>query len=198
MSKNRGTALMRALGLALAGLACVPAAALAQSAPMMHVDRTMNYTVALDVGPLQPIVSSMDAMHGQMGEVSASGGMMGMEADSGMAVNHQLGIRVTDGSNNPVMDLTPVVRITDKATGESRDVPEVLGLYGASMGPTDFHYGQNVYLPAGTYTIRVLAGPSDTAEFRDVVVMDQAMVDMGMSHDMSSGMNHDMSGSSGN
>jgi hypothetical protein len=138
----------------------------------------------------------MDAMHGQMGEVSAGAGMMAESMDSGMAVNHHLDIRVTDSSDNPVMDLTPMIRVTDKVTGESRDLPELMGLYGASMGPADFHYGQNVYLPPGTYTIRVLAGPADTAQFRDVVVMDEAMADMGMSHDMGTshdmGMSHDM------
>jgi hypothetical protein len=38
------------------------------------------------------------------------------------------------------------------------------------MNADDFHYGQNVFLPDGTYQITVLLGPADTAQFRDVVV----------------------------
>jgi hypothetical protein len=44
------------------------------------------------------------------------------------------------------------------------------------MNGADFHYGQNVFLPDGTYQITVLLGPADTALFRDVVVVSSPMM----------------------
>src|SRR5205823_2817619 len=90
------------------------------------------------------------------------------------------------------MDVTPTIRITDKLSGTSRDLPQVMGMYGSSMGMSDFHYGQNVFLPEGAYLVKVLLGPSDTAEFRDVVVAASPM--MMTDHAMAPGadMAHDM------
>jgi hypothetical protein len=62
-----------------------------------------------------------------------------------------------------------------------------MGMSGG-MTPSDFHYGQNVFLPDGTYQISVLLGPADTAQFRDVVVGSSPMMSepaMGGGHDMS-------------
>ena len=50
-----------------------------------------------------------------------------------------------------------------------------MGIYGSSMGPSDFHYGQNVFLPDGMYMVTVLIGESDAARFRDVAVMASPM-----------------------
>ncbi len=52
------------LGLTLAGLVCLPTAAFAQMAPTTLVQRTPNYTLVLDIGAVESIVSPMDAMHG--------------------------------------------------------------------------------------------------------------------------------------
>jgi hypothetical protein len=189
----------RALGIVVAGLVCLPASSFAQTAPAMLVERTPHYTLNLAVGPVQPMVSAMDAMHGMPGEVAVTGGamndttgMMSDHMDQGMAANHHLEVQIAQSdSGSIVMDVTPTIRITDKSTGASRDLPQVMGMYGASMGASDFHYGQNVFLPDGTYLVKVLVGP-DTAEFRDVMVAASPMMAdhaMGaapsMAHDMS-------------
>jgi len=144
----------------------------------MLVQRTANYTLELQVGPLES--------------------MMTHDMDMGMAANHHVEVKVTQGdSGMAVMDLMPIIRFTDKVTGLTRDLPPVMGSSGSAMGPNDFHYSQNVFLSEGTYQVTVLAGPSDTAMFRDVVVMAPAMMaehpmvtDMGMGHEMD--MGHDM------
>jgi hypothetical protein len=98
------------------------------------------------------------------------------QADEGMAVNHWLDVHVTQGGSGAIVnDLTPTIRIVDKSTGEARDVPAVMGMAGG-MNASDFHYGQNVFLPDGTYQITVLLGPDDTAQFRDVVVASSPMM----------------------
>jgi hypothetical protein len=70
----------------------------------------------------------------------------------------------------------------------------VIGTYGSAMGPTDFHYGQNLFLPDGAYLVTVMVGPSDTAQFRDVAVAASPMMadhGMAMDHDVNMAMGHD-------
>jgi hypothetical protein len=202
MRQNRRRYLWRVLSLLCAGLACLPAAAFAQAAPTTLVERTPRYTVVLAIGPAEQIVSPMDAMHGQAGEVAVTGGgmeMMAQHMDQGLPANHSVNVHIAlADAMTVVMDVTPTIRITDKTTGVARDLPAVMGMYGSSMGPTDFHYGQNVFLPDGTYVVTVMVGASDAAQFREVAVMaspmmaDHAMTnDMNASHDM--GMSHEMS-----
>ena len=175
----------RALGIVAAGLACcLPAAAFAQSAPMTMVQQTPRYTVVLDIGPAEHMVSPMDAMHGQNGEVVVNSGMMSSDTammsgmmDQGMAVNHHVEVHIAlADSGAVVMDVTPSIRIIDKSTGVARDLTAVMGMYGSAMGPADFHYGQNVFLPDGAYTVTVSVGSDDSAQFRDVAVMASPMM----------------------
>ena len=151
--------LARALGLVLVGLVAVPAAAFAQEmAPEMMVQRTDNYTMVLEIGP--PEMAMMGGEH----------------MDQGMAANHHVMLRIaTADSNTMVMDVTPLIRVTDKATGESHDLPQVMAMHEMS---SDFHYGQDVFLPDGTYLVTVMVGESDTALFRDVDVMASPMMEM--------------------
>ena len=162
----------------------------------MLVQRTPNYTLVLGIGPAETMVSPMDAMHGMAGEVAVTGRSM-THTDQGMAANHHLEVQITQAATGSVvMDVTPTIRITDKLSGTSRDLPQVMGMYGSTMGPSDFHYGQNVFLPDGTYVVTVLLGPADTAQFRDVVaIAPPMMADQAMGHDM--GMMHDMGMSEG-
>ena len=183
------------LGLTLAGLVALPTAAFAQMAPTTLVQRTPNYTLVLDIGHVEAMVSPMDAMHGLAGEVAVAGrdlGMAGEMMDQGMAVNHHVQVRITQGDSSMVVaDVTPQIRFTDKLTGQSRDLPHIMGMYDSMMGAHDFHYGQNVWLPEGTYLVTVMVGPDDTALFRDVKVEASPMMmdDHGMmgEHDMHMG-----------
>jgi hypothetical protein len=104
-----------------------------------------------------------------MSHASGDSMMAATMFDQGMAVNHHLEIQVTDNSGAVVNDVTPDVRITDKSTDVRRALPEVMGMYSVQAGPIDFHYGQNVWLPDGTYEVTVMIGP-ETAEFRDVTL----------------------------
>ncbi|HEY1297609.1 MAG TPA: hypothetical protein VGJ60_31390 [Chloroflexota bacterium] len=163
------------------GLGCLPMVAHAETDVMPRVERTPAFDVALTIGPAE--TKSMDN-HDMM--------MQPQQADQGMAANHWLDVHVTQaGSGAVVSDVTPTIRIVDRSTGESRDLPSVMGMSGG-MSTSDFHYGQNVFLPDGTYQISVLLGPADTAQFRDVVVASSAMMaepamngTMGTGHDMS-------------
>jgi hypothetical protein len=171
------------MGVLVATLGCVPAAALAQSTPMM-VQRTPSYSLVLHIGPAEHMVMPMDAMHGQAGEVMVNSGtmshdaaMMAAEMDQGMAANHHIGVHIALGDSSTVVtDVMPSIRITDKSTGVTRDLTALMGLYDSAMGAAAFHYGQNMFLADGTYLITVEVSPDETAQFRDVVVTASPMM----------------------
>ncbi len=214
---------LRRVSLATAvafGLMSLPLIASAQSmsSPML-VQTTPHYTVTLTVGPAQEMISPTDAMHGATGEVmvntmpsesgmgssssmSTGGASMGSSSsmsmntmmDQGMAVNHHLEVHITQ--NGTVVDnVTPVIRVTDRASGEFRDLPDVMSMFDAQMGMSDFHYGQNVWMPDGTYNVDVMLG-MDTASFRDVMVSGGSS--MAMSPTSSMGSQSSMNASTGN
>jgi hypothetical protein len=142
----------------------------------MRTERTSTFDVVLTIGPAQamPAMTMQSSPSTDMGEHDMT--MQPHQADQGMAVNHWLDVHVTQaGSGAVANDLTPTIRIVDKSTGEARDLPSVMGMAGG-MDASDFHYGQNVFLPDGTYQITVLLGPADTAQFRDVVVASSPMM----------------------
>jgi hypothetical protein len=187
---------MRVAALLAVGLTCLPIAAHAEADSTMRTERTSAFDVALTVGPaqatsMQPSQSTDMGMSHDMSMGQNDMTMQPQPADQGMAVNHWLDVHVTQaGTGSVVNDLTPTIRIVDKSTGEARDLPAVMGMAGG-MNASDFHYGQNVFLPDGTYQITVLLGPADTAQFRDVVVASSPMMSepamngaMGGGHDM--------------
>src|SRR5712691_5860006 len=118
MQQNGQRRMVRALGIATAWLLCLPLAAYAQTTPAMMVQRTAHYTLILAIGPVESMVSSMDAMHGQVGDVALNGGPMSHDMgkqsdhmDQGMAVNRRLEMHITQAdSNSVVMDVNPTIR----------------------------------------------------------------------------------------
>jgi hypothetical protein len=158
---------------------------------MGEVMVTGGPTMATGMAGQTSIGGGSTGMSGGMGNEMSNGmgttANMSTAMDQGMGVNHHLEIHITrNDDNSGVQDVTPVIRVTDKATGESRDLPQVMGMYSAQMGPADFHYGQNVWLPDGTYTVTTLIG-ADTATFHDVSVLGGG-IGMGSSGEM--GMGH--------
>jgi hypothetical protein len=185
---------MRVAGLLALGLACVPAVTHAETDSVMRAERTSTFDVVLTIGPAQATaMQASDSMGMSMGHDAsmADNTMQPQHTDQGMAVNHWLDVQVTQaGSGMVVNDLTPTIRILDKGTGEAHDLPGVMAMAGG-VNASDFHYGQNVFLPDGTYEISVLLGPAETAQFRDVVVASTPMMTPGMNDTM--GTSHDMS-----
>jgi hypothetical protein len=167
------------------GLAALPMLAHAEMDSMTRVERTPAYDVALTIGPPQGM-ASMSLHAGNAAnmatdhDMSMGGGPnMGMQAhqdDQGMAVNHWVDVHITQaGSAAVVSDVMPIIRIVDKSTGEAHDLAGVMGVNGG-MSSDDVRFGQNAFLPDGTYQITVLLGPTDTAQFRDVAVTTSAMM----------------------
>lgn len=85
--------------------------------------------------------------------------------DQGQPVNHHLEVHVFDkGTGEELLDLIPAVEITDQATGATRGLPNVSACLLSNHRETAPHYGDNLYLPNGAYSIAV-GVQNETAQF---------------------------------
>jgi 5-hydroxyisourate hydrolase-like protein (transthyretin family) len=103
---------------------------------------------------------------------SDESGMMPMMAttDNGQPVNHDLEVHVLDKATGaPVEDAEPQITITDESSGQSRTLADVAAMYDVQRGMSDLHFGNNVFLPDGTYTVTVTL-VQETATFQHVAV----------------------------
>jgi hypothetical protein len=121
---------------------------------------TASYNLGLQVGPLQPMYTPAEVaqQHPKVGEVMFSGQMSMPPAGASPDWRH-LEVHVIDRrSGDPVQGLSPVITVTSRATAQSRNLP-ITTMQGLTDGPKDFHYGNNVELPKGRYTVTVQIGP---------------------------------------
>ena len=117
---------------------------------------TSSYRVELWTGPALAMMMSLPIMS---------------TVDQGQSVNRHLEVHIFDKSNGAkVTDVIPVVSITYQATGASRELADVQET-GASQGVSFVmacmislhrqvqpHFGDNIYLTDGEYTVTVSIG----------------------------------------
>ncbi len=126
------------------------------SAPQWQMTQTTSYRIELGIGPLITMMTSFPIMS-----------MM----DQGQPVNHHFEVHIFDKSSGAkVKDVIPTVTITDLATGSSRGlatdqatgtsqrVAFVTACLISKHRVVEPHFGDNLYLPDGTYTITVNVG----------------------------------------
>ena len=90
--------------------------------------------------------------------------------DQGHPVNRHLEVHIfgkQSGAN--VKSVVPIVTITNQATRTSRKLANVEACLTARHREIEPHYGDNLFLPDGTYAVTVGVG-QETAVFRDVAV----------------------------
>jgi len=124
--------------------------------PIMQKAQTKSYSLLLQIGPEEKMYSEAEAAktHPTSGEVMVSGTMMSM-AGMAMDVRH-LEVHVVSRATGKVVTTAKVsITVTDKATRKSTVIP-VAAMYGVKEGKSDWHYGNNVSMPPGTYTVRVV------------------------------------------
>lgn len=128
---------------------------------------TATYNLVTEVGGLQAMYTPAQAagQHPKSGEVMFGGTMtMPSETTNVSPDWHHLEVHIFDKkTGNVVKTVTPVLTVTNDATGQSQQVPIVV-MQGIVEGPSDYHYGNNVDLPTGNYTVTVVIG-SETANF---------------------------------
>lgn len=118
-----------------------------------RVTQTASYTVKIRTGP----------------KVTMAGSAMTV-TDQGRPVNRHIEVYVFRKSTGAeVKDVIPTVTITDQGSGTSRILTNITACRVSKHRETDPHFGDNVYLRDGKYTIRVAVG-AETAIFKDVVL----------------------------
>jgi 5-hydroxyisourate hydrolase-like protein (transthyretin family) len=146
-----------------------------------------------DMGMSMPSgsMSGMSAGSSMSMTGSEAMGAMPMMAttDNGQPVNHHLEVHVLDSATGaPDASVDPQIQITNESTGQSRMVDDVAAMYDVQVGMGDLHYGNNVYLPDGTYTVTVMIG-QETATFQHVAIANGMGLSMaGMGNSMSGTM----------
>lgn len=165
---------MRFIAILVVGLFCALGieTVLAQGGVSL-TQTTEHYKIMLDIGPLATMLMPDQAQNAKQGEVMVQ--MQGMPmpemsmTDQGQPVNHHLEAHIVDlATNQVVTDTLPTISITD-GSGMARTLMQVAMMYDVQVGASDTHFGNNVYLPDGSYTI-VVTVKSDTATFKDVAV----------------------------
>ena len=128
---------------------------------------TATYNLVAEIGGLQAMYTPAQAssQHPKSGELMFSGSMtMPSDATNVSPDWHHLEVHVFDKSTgNVVKTAAPVITVINKATGQTQPVPLVV-MQGIVEGPTDYHYGNNVDLPKGQYTVTVVIA-NETASF---------------------------------
>lgn len=145
-----------------------PAAAAAQQmgAAVSAQAETAHYRLLLRIGPQEKMYSKADAdkMHPASGEIMAGGMMAGMDMGTGMTMDmRHLEVHVVDRATGKVITTAAcAITVTNDATKTSTAVSPV-AMYGAKEGPSDWHYGNNVAMPPGSYTVKVAVNGEQAA-----------------------------------
>jgi len=152
-----------------AALIALPSAAGATGTPAHRPSMAMGpvtipvtagaYRITLMIGPREAMYTQAQARrtHPTTGEIMLRGVMMGGMGMGMDMPNRHLEVHVLDRrAMRPVSN--PMVSITYQATSPMMMRPvqvPVAVMVGVSMNMSDIHYGNNVYMPAGTYRVSV-------------------------------------------
>ena len=135
---------------------------------------TALYRITLDIGPVPAMLRPDQAASAP--EEGVPFAMLGMSmpllamADPGRPANRHVEVAVYDKVTGArLRSAMPRVTITDRKTGNSRELQAVTAMYDVKGGQGDVHSGDNVYLASGTYRIIVSVG-GERAVFKKVAV----------------------------
>ena len=119
-----------------------------------HTVQTTSYNVKIRTGPKVTMMSSPTMT----------------VTDQGKPVNRHVEIHIFNKSTGAeVKDPVPTVRVTDQATGTSRLLTNITACLIAKHRDREPHFGDNVDLVDGKYTITVVVG-GETAVLKDVAI----------------------------
>lgn len=133
-----------------------------------HVNRSKDvgrYHLVLQIGPAEKM--SMSGMGGErtMGGNMATCSMATHMNKTGMMssrCNHHVELHVYSRQNDSVLKHAHVhIRLYCMKMHMTYTVP-IMRMEGASMGAMDFHYGNNMHLPQGWYTVYVKVNGTKT------------------------------------
>lgn len=158
--------------------------ALALAASPVWTQTTASYTLRLQIGPLANMLMPSQAAGAKSGEVMVQMPGMAMPqmtmTDNGHPVTAHLELHLTDRATGKVVtNQVPTISIRNDSTGAVEKLTSVAPMYDVSVGMSDYHFGNNAYMPAGTYTI-VATVNGQTATFNGVKVDSMPTTPMAM------------------
>jgi len=120
--------------------------------------------------------SSSASSGGTTGSASATNtGAQATATSMGDAnANHHVEAHIWDASGAVVSNIVPTITVMNQATGATWTMDQMMGMYDIQVGTSDLHFGNNIHLDDGTYTISVMIG-SETATFSNVAVSSGGM-----------------------
>ncbi|HLJ66411.1 MAG TPA: hypothetical protein VKX16_03520 [Chloroflexota bacterium] len=126
------------------------------------------YRLVLKIGPAQRMAMGHPKhgevmLHGQVATCSFSGNM-GMSGSSKGArgCNHHIELHVYNRKSGKVVTTAVVTMVMVDSRRHTRITVPIMAMMGAGLGMKDYHYGNNVYAGAGTYTVRVAVDKTAT------------------------------------
>jgi len=122
--------------------------------PMQQNATTQDYRVALRLGPPAQMISINQTLTAISGEVMVSGQISNVTSMN-MTDRYQLEVHVYNITSGAVVTAQNVtIQIVNHATNQSLTVPVIM-MYDVKAGPADTHFGNNVSLQPGSYTVIV-------------------------------------------
>ncbi len=142
-------------------VAVIAGAVAAHAADTMQTKTAGTYRVELHVLPAEPFFSKADVAAKNVKEgMVIEGGAAPVAPDADSHPNHHLVVHVFDKPTGKVVSDATVtmsfVALDAKGnpTGTPSDVPVVI-MQAVGKGPASTHYGNNVTMPAGRYSVSV-------------------------------------------
>jgi hypothetical protein len=138
----------------------------ASGGTLIKVGSTNAFNLVAEIGPLQAMYTPSQAatQHPKSGEVMFSGEMVMPPGNQSSPDWKHLEVHIFDKKTGDVVKtLSPTITVSDTLSGKSLQIPNV-AMQGVVEGGGDYHYGNNVYLPAGAYRVTVMVG-SETTSF---------------------------------
>jgi predicted metal-binding membrane protein len=114
------------------------------------------YRLTLSIGPAERMLTIAEAKrtHARSGEVMLDGMMSGSPAMAGMQMLRHVEVHVVDRAMGMQVTNAQVKLQLVNPAGAAQNV-SVMRMYGVQEGIKDLHYGANVNLSTGIYTVRV-------------------------------------------
>lgn len=162
-----------AIALTIAATLASPVTAMDMGKGVTMTKTAGPYSIELQLLPAEPFYSQaqFENEHPKDGMLVV-GGAVPVQPDAASHPNHHLIVHVFDtASGKAVTDATVTISFA-QGTGPAQSLP-IVEMQAIGKGPQSTHYGNNLNLPDGTYTVTVTAN-GNTATF-NVMAMSNPM-----------------------
>jgi hypothetical protein len=134
---------------------------------------TTSYKVQLDIGPVETMMMPDQAKDAKTGDVLSASPEVTFDTiiDSRLPVDHSFELHIWNkATGDPIGGSTKIeVMVKDWANGQTYIPDDLARMYDVDQGTKDMHYGKNIYLPSGHYSINLMVG-QERVSFEDIQV----------------------------